>query len=134
MLTRNQGFWRDLLPNTAVHLLNLGTLMSDEFHNFMVALNRANIPASITTVEALAAWCCALLANTHFQTEVQEGPNVIQKVAVAQIFPVQVNSAYQHRFVGRVSLPVQDAWLGGGKIWERVNTLSSASVPGDFNT
>lgn len=100
----------------------------------MVALNRAQIPASITTVEALAAWCTAVLTNLHFQQEVLEAPNLVQKVAVSQTFPVSINGAYQLRHVGRISLPVADAFLGGGKIWERVGTLSSASVPGDFTT
>lgn len=98
----------------------------------MVALNRSQIPAAITTVESLAAWCCSLLTNTHFQQEVLEAPNLVQKVAVAQVFPVTNNGAYQLRFVGRVSLPVNDAALAGGKVWEQVGTLSSASIPGEF--
>lgn len=100
----------------------------------MVALNRANIPASITTVEGLAAWCCAVLTNLHFQQEVLEAPNLSQKVAVSQTFPIELNGAYQLRHVGRVSLPVADAYFGGGKIWEHVIALSSASVPTDFTT
>ena len=98
----------------------------------MVALNRAQIPSSITTVEALSAWCTSLLTNLHFQQEVLEAPNLSQKVAVAQTFPIEVNGGYQHRFVGRVSLPVNDSYLSGGAIWDKVGTLSNASVPGEF--
>lgn len=100
----------------------------------MVALNRTQIPASITTVEGLAAWCCAVLTTLHFQQEVLEAPNLIQKVGVSQVFPVEINGGYQLRYVGRVSLPVVDTALAGGRIWEHVVALSSSSVPNDFTT
>lgn len=100
----------------------------------MVALNRSNIPASITTVEALVAWGTAVLTNLHFQQEVLEAPNLSQKVAVSQTFPIELNGGYQLRYVGRVSLPVADAAFAGGKIWEHVIPLSSSSVPTDFTT
>lgn len=98
----------------------------------MVALNRSQIPAAITTIEALSVWCTAVLTNLHFQQEVLEAPNLSQKVAVSQVFPIEVNGGYQLRYVGRVSLPMNDTFLAGGYPWEKVGTLSSASVPGDF--
>jgi hypothetical protein len=98
----------------------------------MVALNRSQIPASINTVEGLSAWCTALLTSLHFQQEVLEAPNLSQKVAVSQTFPIEVNGGYQMRYVGRVSLPVTDSYLGGGAIWDKVGTLSNASIPGEF--
>lgn len=100
----------------------------------MVALNKSQIPASITTVEALSAWCTSILTNLHFQQEVLEAPNLSQKVAVSQTFPVEVNGGYQLRYVGRVSLPVADSAFAGGKIWENVSALSNASIPTDFTT
>jgi hypothetical protein len=100
----------------------------------MVALNRANIPATITTVESLAAWCTAVLTNLHFQQEVTEAPNIIQKVAVSQTFPITLNDAYSWRYVGRVSLPVLDSYVAGGKIWEKVTPLSNSSIPADFTS
>ena len=100
----------------------------------MVALNRAQIPASITTIEALSAWCAAILTQLHFQNEILESPNLVQKVAVSMVFPIQNNGAFQNRFVGRVSLPVLDAYFSGGKIWENVGTLSNQSIPGDFTS
>lgn len=100
----------------------------------MVALNRANIPATILTVEALSAWCTAVLTATHFQQEVLEAPNLAQKVAVSQVFPIEINSGYQLRYVGRVSLPVADSYFSGGKVWEHVVPLSGVSVPTEFNS
>lgn len=100
----------------------------------MVALNRSNIPASITTVEQLTVWCCAVLTNLHFQQEVLEAPNLSQKVAVSQTFPIELNGGYQLRHVARASLPIADSFFAGGKVWEHVIPLSSASVPADFNT
>lgn len=98
----------------------------------MVALNRANIPASINTVEALAAWCAAVLTYLHFQDEIQEAPSVIQKVAVSQTFPIEINGAYQLRHIGRFSLPMRDLAIGTGKPWENVLPLSNAGVPTEF--
>ena len=100
----------------------------------MVALNRSQIPSTINTVEALAAWCSAVLTNLHFQQEILEAPNLLQKVAVAQTFPISYNGGYQVRFVGRVSLPVSDSSFAGGKIWEQVGALSTASIPTEFTT
>lgn len=100
----------------------------------MVALNRSQIPSSINTVESLAAWCTAVLTNLHFQQEVLEAPNVSQKVAVSQTFPVELNGGYQLRYVGRVSLPVDDGYFAGGKIWEHVTALSTSSVPASFTS
>jgi len=100
----------------------------------MVALNRSQIPASITTVEALSVWCTALLTHLHFQQEVLEAPNLSQKVAVSQTFPIEVNGGYQLRYVGRVSLPMTDGYFAGGYPWEKVGTLSNAAVPGEFTT
>jgi hypothetical protein len=100
----------------------------------MVALNRAQIPASVTTIESLAAWCSAVLTALHFQNEILESPNLVQKVAVSMVFPIENNGAFQNRFVGRVSLPVLDSYFAGGKIWENVGTLSTQSVPGDFTS
>lgn len=100
----------------------------------MVTLNRSQIPSSITTVEALAVWCTALLTNLHFQQEVLEAPNLSQKVAVSQTFPIEINGGYQPRYVGRVSLPMTDNAFAGGKVWENVGTLSNATVPGDFTS
>lgn len=100
----------------------------------MVALNRSQIPASITTVEGLTVWCTALLTYLHFQEEVLEAPNLSQKVAVSQTFPIEINGGYQLRYVGRASLPMLDAAFSGGKVWENVGTLSNAAVPGNFTT
>jgi hypothetical protein len=100
----------------------------------MVALNRTQIPSSIITVEQMSAWCCAVLTNLHFQQEILEAPNLVQKVAVSQTFPISYNGGYQMRHVGRVSLPISDASLAGGKVWEHVGVLSSASIPTEFTT
>ena len=100
----------------------------------MVALNRAQIPASITTVESLAAWCCAVLTNLHFQQEILEAPNLLQKVAVSQPFPISYNGAYQWRYVGRVSLPLSDLGAAKGNYWEHVMPLSNSSIPANLTT
>lgn len=100
----------------------------------MVALNRAQIPSSINTIESLAAWCSAVLTNLHFQQEILEAPNLLQKVAVSQMFPIEFNGAYQWRYVGRVSLPMSDLAVAGGKVWENVTTLSNLSIPANFTS
>jgi hypothetical protein len=100
----------------------------------MVAFNKNQMPNSINTVEGVQAWASSVLTALHFQQEVQESPGVVQKVGVAQVFPIEVDGAYQLRFIGRASLPVNQNFFGGGKIWEHVMTLSNASIPADFTT
>jgi hypothetical protein len=95
-------------------------------------LDRTKIPASITTVEQLSAWCALALNNTHFQIEVQEAPGVIEKVADAQIIPILVNGSYEHRFIARTSFKIDAAYQGGAKLWTHVQPLSAASLPNDF--
>ncbi|WNZ28182.1 hypothetical protein HJG54_35300 (plasmid) [Leptolyngbya sp. NK1-12] len=98
----------------------------------MVAFTKGQMPNSINTVEGVAAWATALLTALHFQDEIQEVPGAVQKVAVSQVFPIENQGAYELRYVGRCSLPVNQNFLGGGKIWERVMPLSNASIPAEY--
>jgi hypothetical protein len=100
----------------------------------MVAFNKSQMPNTITSVEAVVAWGTAVLTQLHFQEEIQEVPGAVQKVAVSQVFPIERNGAYELRYVGRCSLPVNTQYLGGGKVWERVGTLSSQAIPTEFTT
>ncbi|HEY9659180.1 MAG TPA: hypothetical protein V6C65_12055 [Allocoleopsis sp.] len=80
------------------------------------------------------AWGSAVLTSLHFQQEVLEAPNLAQKVAVSQVFPIELNGGYQLRYVGRASLPVADSYFAGGKVWEHIIPLSGSSVPTEFNS
>jgi hypothetical protein len=98
----------------------------------MVAFSVSDLPASVNTVEALAVWASTVLNNLHFQQEIQEAPGIIEKVAVSQCFPIQVNGAYEWRHVGRVSVKINSNFQYSGKLWNHVVPLSNASIPQDF--
>lgn len=100
----------------------------------MVAFSPSDLPATCTTVEAVAVWSTRVLQNLHFQMEVQEAPGVIEKVAVSQNFPLTNNGVYEHRVIGRVSCKLNPEFQQRGKIWEHVVPLSSASIPADFKS
>lgn len=101
----------------------------------MVAFNAAqDLPPNITTVEQLHYWCSLVLTRLHFQQEIQEAPGVIEKVAIAQDFPVVTNAQYTLRVASRASLPYSLDSLQGGKPWIHVQPLSNASIPQDFKT
>lgn len=100
----------------------------------MVAFSVNDLPPTINTVEALSAWCTTVLNNLHFQMEIQEAPGVLEKVATSQPFPVVINSQYQWRYTGRVSLPLNPSYQMTGKIWQHVGVLSNASIPNDFKS
>ena len=100
----------------------------------MVAFSTADLPASINTVEALAVWATRVLTYLHFQQEIQEAPNVIEKVALSQVFPISTNGVYELRLVGRVSVKINTEYQSTSKIWQHVVPLSSASIPADFKS
>jgi hypothetical protein len=100
----------------------------------MVAFQVTDLPPTINTVESLAAWATLVLANLHFQMEIQEEPGVLEKVATAQPFPVVLNGQYQWRYAGRVSLPLNISYQSTGKLWQHIGTLSNASIPQDFKS
>lgn len=95
-------------------------------------LVRTDIPASITTIEGLAAWALLLLTNTHAQMTIAEAPGIVEKVADAQIIQYEDGGAWKYRFIGRASLEISSAFQGAGKQWQHVQILSNASVPNDF--
>lgn len=100
----------------------------------MVAFSPSNLPSSVNTVEKLMVWGASILQELHFQMEVQESPGVIEKVAVAQLFPTNVNGAYSHRMACRASVPMSGTYLQGGKIWTYAQDLSNASIPASYTT
>lgn len=100
----------------------------------MVAFTKAQMPNTINSVEGVVAWGTSVLTALHFQEEIQEVPGAVQKVAVSQVFPIDNQGAYELRYVGRCSLPVNQQFFGGGKIWERVMPLSNASIPSEYTT
>lgn len=100
----------------------------------MVAFSPANLPSSVNTVEKLSVWAASILQELHFQMEIQEAPGVIEKVAVAQPFPVNLNGAYSHRIACRTSIPISTTYLQGGKIWTYAQDLSNASIPASYTS
>lgn len=100
----------------------------------MVAFSTADLPATINTVEALVVWGSRILTYLHFQQEIQEAPNVIEKVAVSQNFPINVNGVYEHRLVSRLSVKVNPEFQSTSKVWQHVVPLSNASIPADFKS
>lgn len=100
----------------------------------MVAFSTTDLPPNINTVEALAVWATRVLTYLHYQQEIQEAPGIVEKVALSQQFPLQVNGAYEWRIVGRVSCKLAPEYTAGGKIWAHVIPLSNASIPSDFKS
>jgi hypothetical protein len=100
----------------------------------MVAFVPSDMPSTLNTVEAVNVWSAAILSNLHFQQEIQEAPGIVEKVAVSQNFPINVNGVYEWRQVSRTSVKLNSTFQGTGKIWNHVVPLSNASIPQDFKS
>lgn len=95
----------------------------------MTAINIAtDIPSGINTLEKLAVWACATLANINPGLVAIEGVGYSERCAQAGNFYVTADNKY--RFLGRVSVQMSsDHLAGGAKMWTYALELSSAAVP-----
>jgi hypothetical protein len=99
----------------------------------MTALNRADIPATITTVEQLQAWCSVVLSSINLSTTAIEGRDATNsystRVAIAEPwFMSAVNTDLHWRFISRASLRMNPDWVqGSSKIWTRVQELNTTT-------
>ncbi|BAY50619.1 hypothetical protein SAMD00079811_82480 (plasmid) [Scytonema sp. HK-05] len=107
----------------------------------MTALNRADIPASVDTVEKLLVWAALVLGYLNETVTAVEGTNSANAVTVktctaAPFFvPAEINASPQWRFVTRNSFQLSSNWQKGQtKIWTHIQEFSSASIPTEFKS
>lgn len=97
----------------------------------MTTFNINQIPASVQTLEELAAWCGIALNNINPTKVAIEGTNVNQRAAQAGFFYIDTDN--KHRLLVRLSLEVDPAYLAGGeKLWTFVQPLSETALPTIF--
>lgn len=98
----------------------------------MTAFNKNDLPNSITTVEALAAWANSILNYLYFDTVVTENVGSSTRVAQAAPFEVTASNPIEWRYIQRISTPLNKAWLAEGKLWEHIEPLGSGNIPNGF--
>ena len=97
----------------------------------MVAFNKDNIPATVTTVEQLFSWASGILEfNAGRQTVVEDIGEL--ETRVVQEFIIQSDDG-TIRSISRLSLPVnKDYKTNSGKFWESIQEISTSEIPDAF--
>lgn len=100
----------------------------------MTAFSTSDIPAEIDTVEKLHAWSASILNNLYFDTTIAENIGSATRVAQAAPFEITAADPIQWRFISRCSLPLNKDWQGSDKLYKRVSSLGSASIPDGYKS
>jgi hypothetical protein len=91
----------------------------------------ANLPATVNTVEKLAAWSCGILYQLHKNSRYQESDESPLVPLVTAQDGLAANKT--ERVIFRLSLPMQDEWrTTTGDFYTLVNELSNAGIPSSF--
>lgn len=98
----------------------------------MTAFSPAQLPASVDTVEKLAAWSTAILAELNKDVVATEGTNSTQPAATSNVFFVPSGPPQpEHRVIARISILLENDWRSG-PLWENVSNLSNAVIPDHY--
>jgi hypothetical protein len=99
----------------------------------MTTFAPANLPASVNTVEKLAAWSNGVLYQLHKNTKYQESDaSPLVPVVTAQDGLAADKS---ERIIFRASLPLSDGWRETTtKYWQEIQEISNVAIPTSFLT
>lgn len=99
----------------------------------MTTFAPANLPASVDTVEKLAAWSNGVLYQLHKNTKYQESDaSPLVPVVTAQD---GLAADKTERIIFRASLQLSDSWRPATtKYWQEIQEISNAAIPTSFLT
>lgn len=99
----------------------------------MTTFAPANLPASVNTVEKLAAWANGVLYQLHKNTRYQESDDSpLVPVITAQDGLAADKS---ERIIFRASLPLSTEWrTQTTKFWQEAQEISNVEIPTSFLT
>lgn len=93
----------------------------------MVALNTAQIPASVDTVEKLFLWCAGILEESVPARTLTEAENRSEFIATNLTFKAVDGRWYRQ---ARISVPLAQNWQSlTGKTWQQAVTLADVTIP-----
>jgi hypothetical protein len=97
----------------------------------MTAFAPANLPASVNTVEKLAAWSNGILYQLHKNTRYQESDDAPLVPVITAQDGLAANAS--ERIIFRASIPLSDTWRSQTtKFWQEVQEISNAAIPTSF--
>lgn len=101
----------------------------------MVAFASTDLPASINTVEKLAAWSLTVLNHLHPELTTIEATGTAQLVATASPFFITATEPNEWRYITRGSFRLNSNWQrGASKVWANIEDLSNQSIPTEFKS
>lgn len=96
----------------------------------MTAFVPANIPSNVNTLEELAAWSCAALAEINNTAEIATGPGQLEPVVTMQTFRYANQATNPERLICVMYLPLLPGWRSLGKLFHAgVGEISGAALP-----
>lgn len=97
----------------------------------MTTFSTSNLPASVNTVEKLAAWALGILYQLHKNSRYQES----DAAPLVPLITAQDGLAADktERIIFRASLPLSDTWRSETtKYWQESQEISNAAIPPSF--
>lgn len=95
-------------------------------------LNRAQIPANITTIEQLSVWCALALQFATPNMLVPEGSGSVERAASVIILPVVDGANIVTRAIARTSLVLNPSYLHSAKLWMHAEELTPTALNTNF--
>ena len=97
----------------------------------MTTFTTSQLPATVNTIEKLAAWSVGILYQLHKNSKYQES----DESPLVPLITAQDGLAADktERVIFRASLPMQDEWRTvPGDFYSLVNEISNAAIPPSF--
>lgn len=101
----------------------------------MTQFTPASLPASCTTVEAVAVWALTVLNRLYpdavsVETLDENREPVETRCVSTDYFYIQVSTPPAWRHLSRLSLGLRKEYQEGGQIWTHVRVLGDEAIPG----
>lgn len=99
----------------------------------MTTFAPSQIPADITTVEALVVWAGMVLQDVNFDESIREVTNGEQlPVASATPFNIRSQDFNGVRTVVRASIPMNINYATANGVWNSAQELSTGAIPAAY--
>lgn len=99
----------------------------------MTAFAKADLPASVDTVEKLAIWALSGLMQLYVEQTAVEGAGTAERVI--QFGTYFIPNTNKTRIIARLTVELENDYLTSGKkVWNTVQPLGTETLPATFNS
>lgn len=98
----------------------------------MTAINSAQIPNTLQTIEQIHAWSGTILNDLYLSQTAVEDTGTAARVIQQSPFLVTATQSPTWRLVTRSSFVLSSNWRRQGRLWLNVSPLGSSAVPAEY--